>query len=266
MKFNMIFKKVKEFIMKYWLQLIGLTTIIVMVIGIFSVVMADNQEDKIPADRELEWYSQQIEFYQKNQVNAHNMAEAARALGYADDHSIIQTAKSEWTNAQAKIEELTLIIDNIKAEEEARLTRWRTEYPVATQVWEYLDNKGYNDYVKAGILGNMMAEAGGQTLDIKVDATSPGYYGICQWSLRYNPQMNNTDLITQLDFLTVSMEQEFNNYGKNYKAGFNYSTFTTMLDEEEAALAFVKCYERCGSGSYNKRKANAKKALEYYTS
>lgn len=263
----MIFKKVKELIMKYWLQLIGLTTFIMMIVGIFNVVMANEQENKIPADRELEWYSQQIEFYQKNQVNAHNMAEAARALGYADNHSIIQTAKSEWINAQVKIEELTLIIDNIKAEEEARLTRWRTEYPVATEIWEYLDNKGYNDYVKAGILGNMMTEVGGQTLNIKVNAyNSSGYYGICQWSLKYNPQMNNTSLITQLDFLTVSMEQEFNNYGKNYKAGFNYSTFITMLDEEEAALAFAKCYERCSSGSYGKRKANAKKALKYYTS
>ena len=38
------------------------------------------------------------------------------------------------------------------------------EYPVATEIWMFLKNCGYNDYVAAGILGNMMAEVGGNTL------------------------------------------------------------------------------------------------------
>ena len=39
--------------------------------------------------------------------------------------------------------------------------------PIATEIWLYLKKQGYNDYVCAGILGNIMAEVGGQTLNIR---------------------------------------------------------------------------------------------------
>lgn len=250
--------------MKYYLQIIGATTLLIAIFGIFNVIVA-NDQPTVPVEKEIEWYEQQIEFYKNNQVHAHNMAQAARGLGYPDTHDIIVTAKEEWTNAQTQIEDLTAKVENLRTEEEAKVNAWKEEYPVATEIWLYLDNKGYNDYIKAGILGNMMAEAGGQTLDIQVDAYSPGYYGVCQWSLHYNPQLQNTGLTTQLDYLTSSMEYEFNTFGKNYKKGFNYSTFVTMLDEKEAALAFAKCYERCGSASHNVRKKNATIAYNYYT-
>lgn len=251
--------------MKHSLQIIGIMTLLTIIFGVFSIVIANN-ESNIPKENEIEWYEQQIEFYKRNQENAHAMAEAARKLGYTDSHNIITTAKEEWTRAQTCIEELSLKIENLKAEEEAKLRRWKEEYPIATEIWLYLDNKGYNDYVKAGILGNMMAEAGGQTLDIQVDAYSPGYYGICQWSLKYYPQAKNTDLNTQLDILLSTIEYEFNTFGKLYKKGFNYNTFVTMLDEKEAALAFAKSYERCASGSYSVRKKNATKAYNYFVS
>ena len=145
----------------------------------------------------------------------------------------------------------------------------REEYPIATKVWEFLGAYGYNDWVKAGILGNMMAECGGQTLNLQVDAyneADKGYYGLCQWSLKYTPQLNKTDLITQLQYLVSSMKQEFNNYGKNYAYDFNYNSFINLNNEKEAALAFAKCYERCSSGSYITRQCNAEFAYNYYTS
>ena len=40
------------------------------------------------------------------------------------------------------------------------------KYSQATQVWNGLKALGLNDYVCAGIMGNIMAEVGGQTLDI----------------------------------------------------------------------------------------------------
>ena len=39
-----------------------------------------------------------------------------------------------------------------------------------------------------------------------------------------------------------------------------------MTDIEEIALAFAKCYERCGSGSYDVRQSNALIAFEYFAS
>ena len=37
----------------------------------------------------------------------------------------------------------------------------------ADQVWNFLANKGFSDGVNAGIIGNMMRECGGDTLDLK---------------------------------------------------------------------------------------------------
>ena len=37
-----------------------------------------------------------------------------------------------------------------------------------------------------------------------------------------------------------------------------------MTDAQQAALAFAKSYERCGSGSYGIRQQNALKAYNYF--
>lgn len=98
---------------------------------------------------------------EQKKIDAHSMAEAARACGYAEDHPVIILAKDEWKNA----DELYKIYKEeynglIKAE------AWE-EYPVATECWFYLKDLGYNDYVCAGIIGNMMAEVGGGTLNLQ---------------------------------------------------------------------------------------------------
>ena len=137
------------------------------------------------------------------------------------------------------------------------------EYPIVVQVVNYLVDKDYNKHIIAGILGNFMAETGGQTLKLNPTLmSSDGYYGIAQWSKRFNPSVINKDLDFQLDYLMSNIESAFNTYGKNYAKGFNYEKFLALEDEREAALAFAKCYERCSSASYDKRKNNATKALE----
>lgn len=236
MKFNMIFKKTKEFIMKHWLQIIGWSTLLVMIIGVVSRAVTKTPERLDTTHMECDIIIEQ----QQQTINELT----AELMALRENHSNI--IKED---------------NNIKIK--------RQEYPIATKVWEFLGAYGYNDYVRAGILGNMMAECGRQTLNLKLDAyngADKGYYGVCQWSLRYVPQLYNTDLVTQLQYLISSMKQEFNNYGKNYKNNFNYDSFINMTDEEAAALAFAKCYERCASGSYLVRQNNAKKAYEYYTS
>ena len=139
-------------------------------------------------------------------------------------------------------------------------------YPVASEIWEYLKNLGYNDYIAAGIIGNMMAESGGQTFKIdpyNYDSTYC-YFGICQWNKWSYKEVQDKDLKFQLDYLRDTIKYEFNVYGKKYKQGFDYEAFLNIKNEKEAALAFAKAYERCGSGSYNVRQKNATKALEYF--
>ena len=124
---------------------------------------------------------------EQRKADAHDMAEAARACGYAEDHPVILLAQDEWESAN----ELYKIYKEkcnglIKAE------AWE-EYPVATECWLYLKDLGYNDYVCAGIIGNMMAEVGGGTLNLQW-WLGDSFYGLCQWSTYYRPEAKGLDI------------------------------------------------------------------------
>lgn len=224
--------------------------------------------------------------------HAHTMAESARVLGWEDNDKLIKELQEMWheadedqvkyqgyldeilaneAEAARKAEEERLAAEAAQkaAEEEARRAeeaKWATkaaEYPAATQIWRYMKAQGWNDYVCAGIMGNLMAEVGGQTLDIRYTLSSSGYYGMCQWSRGYS-QVWGAGLETQCDFLRDTIKYEFDTYGFKYQKGFNFNSFLNMTDAQQAALAFAKSYERCGSGSYGVRQKNALKAYNYF--
>lgn len=224
--------------------------------------------------------------------NAHIMADSARVLGWENNDKLIKELQEMWheadedqvkyqgyldeilaneAEAARKAEEERLAAEAAQkaAEEEARRAeeaKWATkaaEYPAATQIWRYMKAQGWNDYVCAGIMGNLMAEVGGQTLDIRYTLSSSGYYGMCQWSRGYS-QVWGAGLETQCDFLRDTIKYEFDTYGFKYQKGFNFNSFLNMTDAQQAALAFAKSYERCGSGSYGVRQKNALKAYNYF--
>ena len=147
-----------------------------------------------------------------------------------------------------------------------RYSIWENEYYYAAKVWAYFKNLGFSDSVTAGIIGNMMVETGGYTLKLNptIYNTSGSYYGLCQWSLYYSPHMANTSFETQLDYLLTDMPVQFKTFGKLYKSGFTYDKFLALDNPVDAALAFAKVYERCGTGSYNHRKEAAKQAYDYF--
>lgn len=147
-----------------------------------------------------------------------------------------------------------------------RFCRWMEEYPVATDVWFYLRKQGLSESVVAGIIGNMMIETGGQTLKLrpKVYSSSGGFYGLCQWSMKYYPKARDLDTYGQLEFLLSTIKREFDKYGFVYKKNFTYEDFLSLESPKDVALAFAKVYERCGSGSYNARKKCAQVAYNYF--
>ena len=192
---------------------------------------------------------------------ATQMAEACKALGYEEDDPVIKLAEEEYSNAESDMnyyQELLVDAERVLRE---------SEYPAASTVWHYLtETMGLNEYVAAGILGNMMAEVGGQTLDLQVDCSGRGYYGICQWSRKYMVyDITGSNLDTQLGYLNETIEDEFAVFGDLYTSGFTYQDFCNMQNAQDAAKAFAVVYERCGSGSHGVRKSNAVKAYEYYT-
>ena len=149
-----------------------------------------------------------------------------------------------------------------------KFTKWMDQYPVATEVWFYLRDKGFSEEVASGIIGNMMIETSGGTLNLKpkIYSESGTYYGLCQWSKKYYPKVHGKDVNGQLEFLMNTIEKEFKAYGHIYKSKFTYQDVLDLDSPEAAAHAFAKVYERCGSGSYGARKRCARIAYEYFTS
>lgn len=227
--------------------------------------------DRAEATRKLEIAMAKLEA-------AEVMAESCIILGYNEEHPVYQLACEEIQYAtddmnfyQACLEEIVLA--EMAAEREAERNRLQDmidngEYPEAAYIWHYMRfTLGWNEYVCAGVMGNLMAEVGGQDFKLKVDAYghhSKDYYGICQWYSAFYPQVQGADLDTQLQFLKDTVEYEFKHYGKLYKKGFTYQDFLALEDEQAAALAFAKIYERCGSSSHKQRQINAEKAYAYF--
>lgn len=211
--------------------------------------------------RDLKELRTLMEKCEANMTAAHDMAEAARALGYEESHDVIELASEEWERAN----ELYARYKEIYDEENAIWVARAEEYPVATYVWQFLDDAGYNDYVIAGIIGNMMVECGGHTLALEPYIYSTdGYYGLCQWSRGYQDRVGDTDTEYQCQFLLDTIVYEIDTYGHLYKRGFDYSSFISLTNEKDAALAFARAYERCGFMSYGARRACATTAYNYF--
>ena len=140
---------------------------------------------------------------------------------------------------------------------------------VASQVWTRLKSYGYSDSVAAGIIGNMMRECGGDTLDLDWDIVGhyngDEFYGLCQWCLRYTPPgFKGSTVIAQCDYLKQTIQSAFANYGGNY-GGITYIEFL-QSDTRTAAIAFERVYERCGdyANEDNRRANNAERAYNYF--
>lgn len=166
------------------------------------------------------------------------------------DNTIVEL-QNEVTSLKAKLEDAASTPPKYEVQ---------TEYAQSAQIWRALKGLGLNDYVCAGILGNIMAEVGGQTLDFSNwEHWSQGtHYGICQWGGSRKDRLLNdfgTTFNDQVRFLTVEL---FEVIPKD-------NSFYNMQDEQEAALYFAKYYERCSSRYYEVRQVNATKALAYFS-
>ena len=139
------------------------------------------------------------------------------------------------------------------------------EYLSAYKIWIALKDAGYSDQATAGILGNVMAEVGGQTLEIRhwLYGSAGGCYGICQWSNVYFPEVQGTDLDYQIQFLLDTVEGQFDYCDELYD--YTLEEFKNEWDETNAALKFAQIYERCDPVSYYTRKKNATTAYRYFT-
>lgn len=140
------------------------------------------------------------------------------------------------------------------------------DYYYARVIWNYLRYEmGLNKWCAAGIMGNIMTECGGQTLNIQPYITnSSGHYGICQWNLKYFPEVKGKNIHGQLEFLNSTLRWILNDYGDRYYDEFNYEKFIVITNEREAAKAFAHGYEGCGEYCAPRRLDHATEALRYF--
>lgn len=89
---------------------------------------------------------------------------------------------------------------------------------------------------------------------------------MCQWNKAYSEGVWGASLEEQCAFLRDTIAYEIDTFGYAYKKGFDYEDFLQLTDCKQAALAFAKAYERCGSGSYAVRQKNALAAYNYFIS
>lgn len=178
------------------------------------------------------------------------------------------------------IEDYEVKMEEIKsrdaAEQKVYTAIWNKrmkEYPEATTVWKYLTEElGYNNYVAAGILGNMMLECGGNSLKLQptIYSSNRNYYGLCQWNVvtkrnngvLYNGKVKDANLMTQLNYLAG---EEFGSikYAFDHSSLVSYDSFTSLTNCEKAAEMFAKVYEVCGN-TYYTRGINALRAYQYF--
>ena len=189
---------------------------------------------------------------EETEESAVGTTESARVPDFEEEET--------WTIEETTWEE------EIYTEEETTWT-YSSQYPVASYIWSYMRSLGWSNAVCAGIMGNLMAEVGGNTLDLDPYLyyyDSGTYYGICQWYVPYYPEISGSSLEYQCYFLESTIAEEINVFGYKYSSSMNYSRFLNLTDPSEVALCFAKCYERCASFSYGVRQSNAEKAYAYF--
>lgn len=185
---------------------------------------------------------------QANKDLAHEIAEMMRAEGHPEDHPVIIACQEWWQEENAKV---------ITAGTEYTTPEQRLRYPVASLVWELLREYGLSEYVAAGILGNMMAECGGHSLDLQPYIYADGFYGLCMWSLAYFPQIDGQDVHGQIEILMDTIKPNMESFG------FKWSEFLALTDVRTTARWFSDGYERPAVWA-TKRADNAEAALRYF--
>ena len=179
------------------------------------------------------------------------------------------TIETQEVEIASEIFELKPVSETEPALSEEEL-KWQVraeEYPIATQVWLYMkQNFGWSDIVCAGIMGNIMAEIGGGTLEFdNWNHNAP--YGMFQWlgqrkidiKQKYGAEPN---IFEQLDFMYDEL------YGTD---GVRKQVSETQRDkilnattEEDVATYFCIYFERPGN-SGKIRRTYAHYAYEYFT-
>ena len=129
-----------------------------------------------------------------------------------------------------------------------------TETNKALTIWLIMKSYGWNDYMCAGILGNILAECAGNNIEAidEFALNGTGHYGLCQWSIeRRKP--NEYEILSAE--ATLEEQMEFLKWELMLKYSSVFYNLMNCTNEQKAAEIFWKGYEK--SNSIGRRCENA---------
>lgn len=145
------------------------------------------------------------------------------------------------------------------------------EYPEAQLIWNTMISWGWTPETCAGIIGNMMAEIGGGTLNLSNWNSNGGCgYGLIQWTgSRRSIIKGRYGSYPTIEQQLIFMRDEL--FGIN---GTHQQVSPSVLNKimntngnetpESIAFCFASNYERCASRYRAKRQRYARIAYEYF--
>lgn len=161
-----------------------------------------------------------------------------------------------------------LRIGDIYSEQVVTFWQERHEkYPEATKVWIYMkEHFNWTDEVCAGVMGNIMAEIGGGTLDFSDWNSDDGPYGMFQWLGSREVELKNKygnmpSIEQQMEFMydelygTDGVTQQVRDWQRE--------KFLSSTTPQDAAIRFCQWFERPG-GTGSVRKGYAATAYEVF--
>lgn len=183
-------------------------------------------------------------------------------------HKERETSKTPTTVVTYPLETMEPIeIETTVDEEEMKWIKRTEEYPEATQTWIYMkENFEWSDEVCAGILGNIMAEIGGGTLDFS-DWNHDSPYGMFQWLGNRKIELkkiygDEPTIEEQLEFMYDEL------YGTDgvtkQVSDWQREKILTSTDPKQVAKYFCTWFER-PSSSGTIRQKYAAHAYSYFT-
>ena len=146
-------------------------------------------------------------------------------------------------------------------------------YPEAQLIWDTMISWGWTPETCAGIIGNMMAEIGGGTLDLSDWNSNGGCgYGLIQWtggrrSLIKSRYGSYPNIEQQLIFMRDELFGT-NNTRQQVSSSVLNKIMNTSGNEtpESIAFCFASNYERCASQYRARRQGYARIAYDYFMS
>lgn len=145
------------------------------------------------------------------------------------------------------------------------------DYPEAQLIWNTMISWGWTPETCAGIIGNMMAEIGGGTLNLSNWKSDDGCgYGLIQWtSGRASTIKNRYGSYPTIEQQLIFVKDEL--FGtNNTRQQVNPTILKQIMNvsgaetPESVALTFATHYERCGQSYRAKRQNYARIAYNYF--